>query len=191
MRRGAWILLFFTVFASIRLCGQVVAVKTDVLSDAVFSPNLSLEFSLGGRLSLDVSGHYNPLGSQQDMHRWKHWIAQPELRLWRCRPFAGSFWGLHLLAGEYNIADTDLPLGLYKGTKRWRYEGFVMGVGLSYGHQWILSPHWGLEAELGAGFVRAGYDRYRCAHCGELLGSGHKNYLGPTRVALSVVYMLR
>lgn len=176
-------------FACLR--GQSLAVKTDVLSDAAASPNISLEQSLGGRFSMDVSLHYNPLGSKGSMHRWKHWLVQPELRLWRCQPFSGHFIGLHVLAGEYNIADTDLPMGLYKGTKTWRYEGFVMGAGLSYGYQWILSPRLGIEAVLGAGYVRASYDRYRCAHCGEKLGGGYKNYLGPTKAALSVVYILK
>lgn len=173
------------------LWGQTLAVKTNALLDAVGSPNISLEQSLGGRLSLDVSGHYNPFSSEQSMRRRKHWLVQPELRLWRCQPFSGHFIGLHVLAGEYNIVDTDLPMGLYKGTKQWRYEGFVMGAGISYGYHFILSPHWGIEAVLGAGFVRASYDRYRCAHCGEKLASGHKNYLGPTKAAISVVYLIK
>ncbi|MBP1614032.1 MAG: hypothetical protein H6Q13_1480 [Bacteroidetes bacterium] len=187
------IMLFFLCgtcqFACLR--SQTLAVKTNVLSDAVGSPNLALEVALGGRLSLDVSGHYNPFSSEQSMRRRKHWLVQPELRLWRCQPFSGHFIGLHVLAGEYNIADADLPASLYKGTKKWRYEGFVMGAGISYGYHFILSPHWGIEAVLGAGFVRASYDRYRCAHCGEKLGSGYKNYLGPTKAAISMVYILR
>jgi len=190
-KRVFLLFLLLEVFVLPRLGGQTLAVKTNVLSDAVGSPNISLEQSLGGRLSLDVSGHYNPFSSEGSMRRRKHWLVQSELRLWRCQPFSGHFIGLHVLAGEYNIADADLPLGLYKGTKTWRYEGFVMGTGISYGYHFILSPHWGIEAVLGAGYVRASYDRYRCAHCGEKLGSGYKNYLGPTKAAISVVYLIK
>lgn len=173
------------------LLAQVLALKTNLAADAVLSPNLSLELRLGNRLTLDVTGHYNPLSSKESLHRWKHWLLQPELRLWRCEPFSGHFWGVHLLAGEYNVADSDFPFGLYKGTRFGRYEGFVMGAGVSYGYQWILSPRWGVEMELGGGYVKASYDRYRCAHCGEKTASGHKNYLGPTKAALSIVYLLK
>ena len=62
------------------LWGQSLAVKTDVLSDAAASPNISLEQSLGGRFSMDVSLHYNPLGSKGSMHRWKHWLLQTDDR---------------------------------------------------------------------------------------------------------------
>ncbi|WP_321480658.1 DUF3575 domain-containing protein [uncultured Bacteroides sp.] len=191
IKRITTLILLCSIFGlTSTVWSQSLAVKSDLLSNAFFSPNVSFEQSLGGRFSVDVSLHYNPFGSKESLKRWKHWLVQPELRLWACRPFSGHFWGIHLLAGEFNIADTDLLAGLYKGTKSWRYEGSVMGAGLSYGYQWILSPRWGLEATFGLGYVRASYDRYRCAHCGEKLSSGHKNYLGPTKVAVSLVYML-
>ncbi len=192
MKRSILIsVLFFALCPAISLWGQSVALKTNLAADAVLSPNLSLELRLGNRITLDVSGHYNPISSKESLHRWKHWLIQPELRLWRCEPFSGHFLGVHLLAGEYNVADISLPFGLYKGVRSARYEGFMMGAGLSYGYQWILSPRWGLEMELGGGYVKASYNRYRCAHCGEKTASGHKNYLGPTKAAFSIVYLLK
>lgn len=184
------ILLCFVCFCP-NLLAQTLAVKNNLASDALASPNLSLELKLGNRITLDIAGHYNPISSKANTHRWKHWLLQPELRLWRCEPFSGHFWGVHLLTGEYNVANRKLPFGLYKGISSARYEGFVWGAGLSYGYQWVLSPRWGLEAEVGMGYVQASYDRYRCEHCGEKTASGQKSYLGPTKAALSIVYLLK
>lgn len=184
-----FILMAFSLFSCLPLHAQVFALKSNLAADAVASPNLGTELKLGRRLSLDIAAHYNPFSN--GMHRSKHWLVQPELRFWQCQPFSGHFWGMHILAGEYNIGNMVLPLGLYRGTRSWRYEGRVMGAGLSYGYQWIISPRWGIETEIGAGWVRASYTRYRCAHCGEQTGSGYKYYLGPTKVAVSLVYLLK
>jgi len=192
MKRNAYIfMLLLALGYSSLLPAQVLALKTNLAADAVSSPNVGLELKLGTRLTLDLSGHYSPFYSKESLHRWRHWLVQPELRIWGCEPFFSRFWGFHLLVGEYNISDRHLPFGLYRGTRSGRYEGFVAGAGISYGYQWILSPHWGVEAELGAGYVRAGYHHYRCAHCGEERARGHKDYLGPTKVAISLVYLLK
>jgi len=183
--------LLYCSLVSFRLTAQVLALKTNVLADAIVSPNANLEVKLGSRFTLDVSGHYYPFSSKESFHRWKHWLLQPEFRFWFCKPFAGHFLGVYTLAGEYNIAGRKLPFGWYKVTRSSRYEGFVMGAGFSYGYQWILSPRWGMETEIGAGYVYADYSRYRCPHCGEKMAEGHKNYLGPTKVAVSIVYLLK
>lgn len=183
--------LLYCLLLSSSLPAQILAVKTNLAADAVLSPNASLEMRLGARFTLDLNAHYYPFYTKESLRRWRHWLLQPELRFWLCTPFAGHFLGVHILTGEYNIAGRKFPFGWYKGTQSSRYEGFVMGTGISYGYQWILSPRWGMETEIGIGYVYAGYTRYRCAHCGEQMAEGHKNYLGPTKVAVSIVYLLK
>lgn len=185
------VLLVGLSFWGVSLSAQVIALKNNLAADAFGSPNLSLEVKVGSHLTLDLNGHYFPFSSSTEIERRKYWLIQPELRLWRCEPFSGHFIGVHFLTGEYNIGASSLPFGLYRGTENARYEGSVVGGGLSYGYQWILSPHWGVEAELGGGYVRATYERYRCPHCGEKTGEGQKHYLGPTKVAISLVYVLK
>ena len=33
------------------------------------------------------------------------------------------------------------------------------------------------------------YDKFKCGKCGERLKSGHTNYIGPTKLAISVMYI--
>lgn len=73
--------------------------------------------------------------------------------------------------------------------KNYRYEGWMAGVGVGYGYQWLLSRHWSLEAEIGVGYVYSRADKFECATCGEKLEDNEPHhYVGPTKVALSLIY---
>ena len=71
-----------------------------------------------------------------------------------------------------------------------RYEGWYVGGGVTAGYQWPLSKHWNLETSIGIGYDYIQYDKFKCGNCGEKLKSSHDNYVGPTKAALSLIYML-
>ena len=76
-----------------------------------------------------------------------------------------------------------------RGIQEKRYDGYLAGGGFTYGYDWILSPHWNLEAAIGIGYARLWYEespRVYCEKCGE---DKHKNYFGPTKAALSLIYI--
>jgi len=190
LKSDAYILsLFLLLFCLADLHSQALTVKSDLLTGALSSPNLAVEVKLSDRFTLEAGFHYNPFPAGGDK-RWKHWFVQPELRYWMCQPFGGHFFGTHLLYGVYNAGGMKPPLGLFKGIRSSRYEGDFLGLGVSYGYHFILSPRWSIETNLGIGFLHAGYERYRCLHCGEQTGGGHKNFIAPTRVAVSLVYLI-
>ena len=55
----------------------------------------------------------------------------------------------------------------------------------------MLSNRFNIEASLGIGYVHARYDKYKCTTCGQKLGKGDADYIGPTRAAISIIYMLK
>jgi hypothetical protein len=171
---------------SLSLNAQRIGVKNNLLADATLSPNLAVEFSLGSRTTLEIYGSYNPFKLKDDK-KFKHWLAQPELRYWTCERFNGYFFGLHAFAGEFNVADLSFPSFL-KGN---RYEGLMYGGGITFGHQWILGKRWNIEAAIGAGFARFEYDKFLCTKCAPKLDTGAYNYFGLTRTVVSIVYFLR
>ncbi|MCI1648831.1 MAG: DUF3575 domain-containing protein [Bacteroides sp.] len=184
-------MLFILLSGSVEINGQSLAVKSDLLSDALLSPNVSMEPLLSAHWSMEVGIHYQPF-SLDSRRRWKHWMGRIEFRHWSCSPYSGFYYGFHTLGGQFNVGDVHLPFGLYRGVCNFRYEGWAWGGGLSVGYQWILSPRWGVEGSFGDGLVFADYSRYRCGHCGERTASSrHKTYLGPTRAAISLVYLLK
>jgi hypothetical protein len=168
----------------------LIGVKTNLLWDATMTANLGAEFRLSKRHTLDVPFNYNAWPAGGDA-RWKHLLVQPEFRWWSCESFYGHFLGLHGIWGHYNIGGVDLPFGLIPNLKNYRYQGELYGAGLSYGYQWTLSPRWSLEGTIGAGYVWLNYDKFKCGACGEKLGEEKQHYIGPTKAALSLIYIIK
>ena len=173
-------------------CAQKAAVKTNLLYDAGTTLNLSVEAGIAPRWTIDISGNLNPW-TFSDNTKWKHWLLQPEARYWLCERFNGHFLGVHLLGGIYNIGNTKTGfkfLGTDFGQlKDHRYEGWMLGAGIAYGYQWMLSRHWSMEAEIGIGYIYTRADKYECPRCGEKLEDNKPhNYFGPTKAAVSLIY---
>lgn len=169
---------------------QNVAVKTNALYWATTTPNIGVEVSVAKQHSLQLFYGLNPWKqSGGDQTSLRHWLLMPEYRYWFCESFNGWFVGAHLMGGQFNMAGVDLPLGLFPSLENRRYEGWYAGGGVTAGYQWVLSRHWNIEASLGVGYDYIKYDKFRCGECGERLKSGHTNYIGPTKLALSVMYV--
>ena len=174
------------------ISAQKAGLKTNFLGDAVLSPNIGLEFGLKPKWTLDITGQFNFWDVNQ--HLWKHWLVQPEFRYWFCERFAGHFLGFHAIGGEYNFGNIKNSVKFlgsdFSNLTDKRYQGWAAGLGIGYGYAWILSEHWNLEAELGIGWIYTRYDAYPCAECGTKLESNRPhNYFGPTKLALSLVYL--
>ena len=162
-----------------------VALKTNLLYDATLSPDLGVEVGLAPRWTIDISGNLN--GWTVNDRSWRHWLVQPELRYWLCERFNGHFFAAHLFGGEYNFRNIRFPFKTFADTKEGRhYEGWFIGAGIAYGYQWVISRHWSVEGEVGLGYAYSPYRLYgNCARC---LKKGHRNYVGPTKLAVSVIY---
>jgi hypothetical protein len=171
-----------------RVSAQDNVVKTNAVAWATTSINAAYEAGLTDRTSLEIGASYNPWTFAHNK-KFRHLMLQPEYRFWACDRFLRGFWGVHLLGGIYNVGHLKLPFNIYRGTRNHRYEGWFVGAGVSYGYAWYLAPHLNLEATAGVGYVRAYYKRYECGKCGAKMGNGHKNYFGPTKLAISLAYL--
>ncbi|MBD8039173.1 MULTISPECIES: DUF3575 domain-containing protein [Bacteroidaceae] len=187
--------LLFVLLSCIGLSvsAQNWAVKTNLLYDMTATMNLGAEVRMSPQWTLDVSANWNPW-TFSDNKKWKQLSFQPEARYWFCEAFNGHFLGAHLLGGIYNMSnwDTDFTfLGTDFGKlKDHRYEGWMLGAGIAYGYQWILSKHWSIEAEIGIGYVYSRYDKYRCAGCGRKTEEGKSHhFVGPTKAAVNLIYV--
>lgn len=190
MRKYLWIIcLLFGVSAH----AQKAVLKTNLLSDLTATANLGVEFGLSPKWTMDVSASLNAW-TFSDNKKWKRLMLQPEVRYWMCQRFNGSFWGAHLLGGIYNIGNVDADfkfLGTDFGQlKDYRYEGWMVGAGISYGYHWMLSRRWSLEAEIGIGYIYTQADKFECPECGEKIESKKPHhYFGPTKAAVNLVYV--
>lgn len=175
------------LLASSTVCGQI-AVKTNVPLDALRIPNIGFELGISKKITLDVPLYYNPWKFSDDK-QLKMSMVQPEVRYWLCDKFNGHFFGLHGMVGNYQVTGIDLPFSIFDDLDDYRYKGNFWGAGISYGYQFLLGKHWNLEATLGLGYARVSYKKYECKECPDMVEKSDKNYLGPTKAALSLVYL--
>lgn len=184
------IMLLLLLFgAVIQLQAQKVSLKTNLLYDATTTPNLGIEVGLGRKHTAQLFYGINPFRfSSNETKQLRHWLLMPEYRYWFCEKFNGHFLGIHLMGGQFNIGGIDIPNPIFKNLKNRRYEGWYAGGGITYGYQWMLSRHWNLEASLGLGYDRIHYKQFDCRECAPLDREADKNYFGPTKLALSLMY---
>ena len=161
MKLKFYLFLLFGLFLTLGAKGQDFAIKTNLLYDATTTINLGVEAALSEKWTLDLSVNWNPWQFKENK-KWKHWMAQPEIRYWTCHKFGGHFLALHLLGGQYNMGNIkNLPdfLGTnFSNLEKHRYEGWGAGAGIGYGYAWMLGKHWNLEAELGLGVIYTDYE---------------------------------
>ncbi|MFA6702641.1 MAG: DUF3575 domain-containing protein [Dysgonamonadaceae bacterium] len=190
IKRILLVSLFLSVISLNVLLGQKIAVKNNLFYDATATPNLALEIALGKKTTLEMGAGYNPF-TFSDNKKVKHWLVQPELRLWTCEVFNGHFIGIHGHAAQYNVGGLDLPVGRLEAIKDNRYQGYLYGGGISYGYQWLLSPRWNFEFNLGGGYARIHYEKFPCTTCGTILDEGDYDYWGVTKAAISLIYIIK
>lgn len=195
---------------------QQVALKTNLLYDATATPNLGLEVQVGKRTTAQIFYGLNSWTYNNDQpahfHKMaKHWSLMPEVRWWTCSPMNGFFWGVHAMGGQFNASNVWVPQvghffghshnteiddnkypthgNVFKAVRDTRVEGAFVGGGVTVGYQWILTRHWNLEAEIGAGYDYVWTKHYKCSECSKLLHEGGVNYIGLTKAGISLMYV--
>ena len=191
MKRLLFILLVAIVGFVGKADAQKVALKTNALYWATTTPNLGIELGLGERATLDLSSGYNPFTLNSELNKKiKHWSIVPEFRYWFCESFQGHYVGVHTGYAFYNIGGVNIPT-MGEESKLNRYQGWATGLGVAYGYTWILGERWNLEASLGLGYAYTNFDVYECKNCGKYKGPGQKHYIGPSKVAINLIYMIK
>ncbi|MDO5447346.1 MAG: DUF3575 domain-containing protein [Prevotellaceae bacterium] len=166
-----------------------IAIKNNLLYDANTTPNIGVEVGLTRKSTAQLFYGLNPW-KFSDTKQMRHWVLMPEYRRWLCSRFNGHFFGVHAMGGEFNVQGIDDTFGLIKeDIEHKRYEGWFIGGGITYGYQWILDKHWNIEASVGIGYDYIKFKEYECGECGSFTDDNHSNYFGPTKLALSVLYL--
>lgn len=179
------LLILLLIALPLTLRAQKLAVQTDALWDLGMFPNLGAEITTGERTTVGLSllGGYKPYGKDLKML-----VAQPEWRYYFSgRPMNKFFFGVGGIAGFYDITT---------GGKT--YDGTCYGAGLTMGYVHKLGSRLNIDFHAGFGlvaysrkeyYVGDAYDRdYTIGGENKTNATGY--YLIPTRIGVSVTYML-
>lgn len=186
------LLLIFIGSGASQVSAQDWALKTNIVYDATATANIGVEVGIAPKWTLDISGNLN-CWSKDNQTKWKHWLAQPEVRYWFCDRFSRHFIGAHAIAGAFNFGGINNNLS-FLGTdfsvlRESRYQGYAYGGGVAYGFAFMLSEHINLELEAGFGYMYLDYDVFDCGNCGRRIGDGNHHYIGPTKAAINLVFV--
>lgn len=160
------------------LRAQRVALKTNLADWITASPNLSVEFAVSNRFSLDLSGTVAPFYLKDDLY-FKHARLQPELRYWFQNLLTKHYIGITAFYSTYDA-----------GYKDKAYFGDSYAAGLTYGYNWILSRRWNFEVNAGVGAIHYRLARYTP-------GTEHpepnesKWMIAPVKLGISFVYIMK
>ena len=171
-----------------------VAIQTNLLHWATTTPNAGIDVSLSDRFSLALSFGYNNFNFPNKYNssgrpanpKLHHWVVIPEARMWLRRAFDGTYLGFHLLGGRYNAGGINFP----KFLRTHRYEGYALGAGVSFGHEWKIADDWRLGASVGAGWMYLNYNKYECEACGKRESHRARNIAAVTKASLSISYLI-
>lgn len=169
-------MLFLSAGFFQKAAAQDVAVKTNGLYWMTTTMNAGVEVGLSRKVTIELAGAYNPW-TFKDNKKLRFWLVQPEAKYWLCEKFEGHFIGVHAHAAQF-----------YSTLANRRRDGYLAGGGISYGYDWMLSPHFNLEAEVGLGYAHLWYKESDCIPCLKSYERKHKDYVGPTKAALSLIY---
>ena len=179
----ALVALFFTTLS---VHSQEIAIKNNILYDVTGSLNLAGELRCGDKSTLQLGVSYNPWTFSENK-KIKHIYVQPEYRYWLDEAFIGHFVGVTGHYAQYNFCGTT-PLTTIKDH---RYQGNLMGLGVTYGYQWMLSAFWNIEANITLGYAHLDYDKYGPEKGAQKIKESNKNYFGPMQAGISIIYFIK
>ena len=102
-------------------------------------------------------------------------MVQPEARYWLHEKFNGHYFGVHGIYIDYDISNSN----------------FMSVMKKKFAYQLYLSPHWNIEFSAGVGFVHFEYDKSVYPSNGETAYKYRNDYFGPTKLGVSIVYIIK
>ena len=163
-----------------------LALRSNALADVALVPNLGLEAFIGKDWSWELSGYWA-------------WWAKPEANFfWRLQGLESE---LKYWLGEREQGGLGHHIGLYAQLFNYDFQlggGGVLGdrphysVGVAYGYAWRLGKQWTLEGSVGIGYLHGIFKQYgkRTNGCFPWKATKQLDFIGPTKLSLSLVYRL-
>ena len=184
-----------TVIAPVKKRPFCMAVKTNLLYDAVLIPDIGVEFCLGKNWS--VAGNWMYAWWKSDRHHnyWRLYGGDLEVRRWFGRkasekPLAGHHIGLYgrIFTYDFETGGTGYMGGKPGGTL---WDKMNYSVGLEYGYSLPVARRLNLDFVIGVGYWGGEYHKYAPI-------DGHyvwketrrRHWFGLTEAEISLVWLL-
>lgn len=172
-----------------------MAVKTNMLYDALAVPNIGIEFYLGKNWSVGANWMYGWWDKDSKHRFWRIYGGDLVIRKWfgkaaKEKPLTGHHLGLYgqLFTYDFEWGSTGY-MGGKPGSSGW--EKFNYAAGIEYGYSLPIAKRLNLDFTLGLGYWGGTYYKY-------IPLDGHyvwqetrnRHWFGPTKAEISLVWLL-
>lgn len=172
-----------------------MALKTNMLYDAVLIPNIGAEFYLGSQFSVAANWMYAWWRSDSQHWHWRTYGGDFAVRRWMGRrakekPLTGHHLGLYAQTLTY-----DFELG-GKGYMAGEPGGNIFdkancATGIEYGYSLPIARRLNLDFTIGAGYMWGKYYEYKpIDDCYVWQATKKRRYIGPTKAEVSLVWLI-
>lgn len=164
-----------------------VAVRTNVLYDAMLLPTLGIEWRVNRDIGVKLDGSRSWWGGEKGKVQ-KMWMLSPEVR-WYLLDEKCFYAGVSGNYGEYNMYKYVIGSIVSKDTG---YQGKMWGAGLTVGYQLPLSRCFSVDFNVGLGYTRSEYDSFTMRDGVRVYKDRNKskNFWGPTQAGISLVWTI-
>ena len=164
-----------------------LALKTNLLADALAVPNVSLEWAFSDKWS--VSGEYMHAWWKTDRtHRyWRTYGGNIELRYWFGKQAAKKRLTGHHVGAYFGALTYDFEWG----GRGYQAHKWSKNFGLSYGYSLPIARRLSMDFEVGVGYFTGEYEEY--VPRGDYYfweATKNRKWFGPTRLGVSLVWLL-
>lgn len=168
----------------------ILALKTNLLYDAVTALNFEVEVPIGNHWSLMVEDVF-PWWEKDNKYCFQLWTMGMEGRYWfsnnkhYSQKLSGHFMGAYTMSGKYDLQwKRDLS-----------YQGEFWSAGATYGYAFPIGKRFKLELSASLGFMSIAYRHYIPSNdygmlFKDLEKQGRISYFGPTKLKASLVLPL-
>ena len=144
------------------------ALKTDLLYDISLSLNVGGEVEVAKGRTFSLALAVNPW-TFKDGRTLKFFLIQPEYRFWLGgEAFSGGFIGVDVSYANFNIGGYKLPW--ISDSQYYRYKGWGIAGGATYGYRWDFFGNFSIEAFAGLSLYYASCDKWNFGDAGTKVG---------------------
>ena len=165
-----------------------LALRTNLLYDAVLIPNLGAELSLGRRWTIGADWFYTWFSSDSRHRYWQGYGGYLTLRKYfsshtsDIKPLTGHHLGAYVLGLTYDVE---------WGGRGYQADKFGFGGGVEYGYSWAVGRKLCLDFSIGVGFQDGEYKEYDPIDDHYVWQSTSKrHWFGPTKAEISLKWLL-
>jgi outer membrane protein W len=176
------ILLFFTG-AKVTVSAQQIALSSNLLEDAILTPNLGVDIAVADRQSVSFDASYAPYKISSGFHN-KCMSIRAGYKFWLNQSFYSHYVGIDAV-----LTSSDFALSQLKSRSE------QIGLGLSYGYSFILGKRINLVPHVGVGLAyTTSYDGYdHMIDTGTGVQATSTSAIKPiiTRLGVTIQYVLK